>query len=290
VLFSRYSQSKYSQPNRAGSGLALVIYALAVGTACGQIGALNPVLAEGRQFAHSIQLPASFRAPDSDRGARPLLFDHYLFRISARSPGVLLVAACKYDSRVEICSTNSFAIDTEHGYGAREASAGEWEAAAAVVGQKDLRSPYRRSQKEEDAKPANLKPVPIEEHGGEHLGYKYRGKEYLRRGDWIVSLNFADSEDGKLVVLAGVDKRKFPNQEPAYVSAEVFTRLSGLVTVDVFASDPSRRIVALDLDSHTNVNMARRRVSLVNSRWLAIGLDASLQNMLLFDFKSIGGQ
>jgi len=74
------------------------------------------------------------------------------------------------------------------------------------------------------------------------------------------------------------------------VSSGVETGLSGLVTVDVFASDPSHHIAALDLDCHTNVNLARRRVSLVNSRWVAIGLDAGLQKMLLFDFKSLEGQ
>jgi hypothetical protein len=55
------------------------------------------------------------------------------------------------------------------------------------------------------------------------------------------------------------------------------------------SGDPSRHIAAFDLDSHTNVNVARRRISLVNSRWLAVGLDAGLRNMLLFDFNSIGG-
>jgi hypothetical protein len=134
----------------------------------------------------------------------------------------------------------------------------------------------------------NLAPIATRQ-GEEFLGYKYQGKEYPRRGDWIVTLGFASSEDSKLIVLAGVDKRRFRNQEPGLVSSAVETGFSGLVTVDVFAGDPSRHIAAFDLDSHTNVNAARRRISLVNSRWLAVGLDAGLRNMLLFDFNSIGG-
>jgi hypothetical protein len=263
---------------------------LLIATACGQIGTLSPTVKEGQQFAHSVQFPSAFRAPDSAKGPLPLQFDHYTFRVSPMFPDVLLVAACRYESLSEVCSVNSFAIHTEQGYAVLEPSAGEWERAAPISGEKEMRNPYRRTLKQELAKPASLQPVPISGRDRGDLGYKYRGKEYLRRGDWIVSLNFADSEDGNLIVLAGVDKRRFRNQEPSLVSSGVETGLSGLVTVDVFASDPSHHIAALDLDCHTNVNLARRRVSLVNSRWVAIGLDAGLQKMLLFDFKSLEGQ
>jgi hypothetical protein len=267
-------------------GATLAVYSLVIATACGQIGSLSPAIVEGQQFAHSIQLPSQFRAPSSVKGRLPLLFDHYAFRVAAASPELLLVAACKYVSLSEICSLNSFQIDTEHGYAVREAGPEEWEHGVPVAGEKEMRNPYRRTLKQELAKPASLQPIPIApRQGQDDQGYKYRGNEYRRRGDWIVSLNFADSDDGKLVVLAGVDKRKFPNQEPALVSSAVDTGLSGLVTIDVFAADPSHRIAALDLDCHTNVNMARRRISLVNSRWLAIGLDPYLQKMLLLDFK-----
>jgi hypothetical protein len=88
-----------------------------------------------------------------------------------------------------------------------------------------------------------------------------------------------------MVMLAGVDKRQFPNQKPSAVDTEVYMRLSGLVTIDVFAFDPLHHIVSLDLDCHTNVNVAREGVSLAGSRWLAIRLDPFLDKMLLFDFK-----
>ncbi len=86
-------------------------------------------------------------------------------------------------------------------------------------------------------------------------------------------------------MLAGADKRKFPNPEPAYVAAAVYTIPHGLVTIDVFASDPLHHIGIVDLDCLTTVDTAWRGVSLVNSRWLTIRLDPFLVKMLLFDFE-----
>lgn len=219
----------------------------------------------------------------------PLVFDHYRFRLSKTFPGVLLVAACQEVTVrlqvLEICSLNSFAIDTEHGYATRDAEAGEWEQGTPVTSL-EMNDPTSRTVKEEYAKPAFLRAMPIAPRpGDEYQGYKYRGNEYLRRGDWLGSLTFGHSDDGTLMVLTGADKRKFPDQRPAYVDAAIFTNPSGLVTVDVFASDPSHRIASLDLHSHTSVDTARRRTSLVNSRWIAIGLSPFLDKMLLFDFK-----
>lgn len=249
-------------------------------TACGQLGTLSPTVTEGQQFAHSVQFPSAFRAPDRPKQLLPLQFDHYTFRVSAMFPDVLLVTACRYVGLSEVCSVNGFAIDTAHSYSVRELERNEWESASPT----DLRNMYNPLP-EEPYK--NLAPIAARQ-GEEYQGYKYQGKEYPRRGDWIVTLSFAGSEDAKLIVLAGVDKRRFRNQEPGLVSSAVETGLSGLVTVD--ASDPSHHIASLDLDCHTNVNLARRRVSLVNSRWVAIGLDAGFQKMLLFDFKSLEGQ
>jgi hypothetical protein len=199
--------------------------------------------------------------------------------IPSRSTGT---AACRYDDLAEICSSNGFAIDTAHSHSVRELESNEWERARPT----ELRNMYNPLPE----KPyKNLAPI-SEQQGAEYQGYNYQGKRYPRRGDWIVSLSFASSADSRLIVLAGVDERRFHNQEPGLVSSAVETGLSGLVTVDVFAGDPSRHIAAFDLDSHTNVNLARRRISLVDSRWLAVGLDTSLQHMLLFNFKPMGGR
>jgi hypothetical protein len=62
------------------------------------------------------------------------------------------------------------------------------------------------------------------------------------------------------------------------------------VTLDIFDSSPSHRLAAVDIDSHINVNAARRRISPVNSRWVAPGLDLHLQKMMLFDFKQMSEQ
>lgn len=281
--------NNYSNSFARPFGLALSISAW-VASACGQVGTIKPTIIEGRQFAREVKLPARFRSARDANGQLPVLFDHYTFRHSKVSPGRLLVAGCKNVRGSEICSDNSFAIDTDHGYAVREAPSVEWTGGLAVESEKELDDPVRHALQQELAKPVFLRATPIGRQGYEYLGYKYRGKDYLRRGDWIVDLNFAGSEDGRLVVLAGVDKRGFSKQDPSSVSSEVFTSLSGLVTIDVFDSDPSRHVAAVDLECRTNVKMARRRISLVNSRWLAIGLDPFLTDMLLLDFQPIGEQ
>jgi hypothetical protein len=270
----------------------LPFLALLATSACGQLGTVNPVIIDGDRFAHSIQFPSRFRAPKNPKGNLPLVFDHYAFRLSHASPSVLLVAACKELSLtlqvLEVCSLNSFAINTEHGYGTRVAEAGEWEQGEPIQSL-EMNDPTSRTIKQEYAKPAFLRAIPIAPgEGQEFQGYKYRGKEYRRRGDWIGVLTFGSSEDGSLVVLAGADKRKRPDPRPAYVAAAIYTIPWGLVTIDVYAADPSHHIAALDLDCHTTVDSARRRISLVGSRWLAIGEETFLQKMLLLDFKPAG--
>lgn len=287
---------KYNLCIKSMPGVALLAGAFVIVTACGLIGqTLSPTILEGQQFAHTIQLPSRFRMPDNVNG--PFSFDHYGFRVSDSSPDLLVVSACgsavlstkKFEASSEVCSPNTFAIDTAHSYVSREARQGEWDQAAPILGEKEMDDPVRRTLKQELAKPAFLRAIPIDPsqgRGGYYEGYAYRGKEYRRRGDWIVSLNFASSEDGKLVVLAGVDKRKLPKS--GFLGDPLNGGSSGLITIDVFAADPAHRVAALDLDSHININVARRRVSLVNSRWLAIGLDVAMQKMLLFDFRALG--
>lgn len=226
------------------------------------------------------------------------MFDQYTFRVSRVSPEVLLIAACAYtalpghewEPRSRVCSPNAFSIDTERGYSVREARVGEWEQSLPMEGEKEMDDPVRRETKRDLAKPRFLQGIPIDPSqgrgGADFEGYTYRGQEFRRRGDWIASLIFASSEDGKLVVLAGVDKRKLPKY--GFLGDTLNGGAYGLVTLDIFDSSPSRRVAALDIDSHINVNVARRRMSLVNSRWLAIGLDVGLRKILLLDFKPLG--
>jgi hypothetical protein len=263
----------------------LLVEALLVTTACGQIGAITPTITVGEQFAHSVEFPSRFRTPEQAKGPFPFFFDHYRFRSSVASPSVLLVAACRQVSLLEICSVNAFAIDLDHAYRTSEAAAGEWERGVDVKSL-EMNDPTRRTLKEEVAKPVFLKAMPIApKEGAETQGFRYRGNEYGRRSDWIAALTFGSSDDGALVVLSGADRRRLPDPRPAYVAAAIYTIPSGLVTLDVFAGNPSQRIAALDLDCHTSVDTSRRRVSLVDSRWLAIGVNALLDKMLLLDFK-----
>lgn len=141
--------------------------------------------------------------------------------------------------------------------------------------------------KQEVAKPVFLKAIPIPPGATtlETQGFRYRGNEYRRRGDWIVDLTLGGLDDGALVVLSGIDQRKFPDQRPAYVDSAVFTIPWGLATLDVFAGSPTQHLAAIDLDCHTNVHSSLGRFSLVDSPWLAVGVNPLLDKMLLLDFK-----
>ncbi len=273
--------------------LSIVLLALGVLTGCGLIGqTISPTILEGQQYTHSIEFPSGFQVPDGI--PKPFVFDHYGFRTSVSLPDALLVTACgravlsakKFEPSSEVCSPKVFIIDIDHAYAVRLASESEWNLAVPVKGQKEIDAPYQRNLREEMKKPPNMQPIPIDPsqgRGAEYQGYTYHGEEYRRRGDWVVSLNFGDSEDGKLVILAGVDNRKLPKY--GFLGDPVSAGAYGLVTLDIFNASPSHRLAAIDLDSHVNVNLARRRISLVNSRWVAIGLSGDLRKMLLFDFK-----
>ena len=90
-------------------------------------------------------------------------------------------------------------------------------------------------------------------------------------------MNFGSSPDGQLVMLAGYDRKR------AY--------RDGVFTLDIFASDPANRVAALDVNYRvslgTGVYNLLRQVSLVNSRWIVMGLDyPRLRKILMFDFRS----
>ena len=274
----------YNPSIRPCPAIALLVSFLGAATACAQPNNKPPLVAvikEGQQFAHRIRIPSSFKKSSQDKGT--LLFDRYAFRVAPSVPDVLLVGACRYEVLSEhkyemstyVCSANSFAIDSSHSYAVREAKPSEWAQSTPIDGFLEMADPYRRTLKEEIAKPAFLRPVPIGPEE-ESEGYRYRGKEYRRRANWISALNFGASPDGKLVVLAGFDRHHLYSD--------------GAFTIDIFEADPRRRLVQLDVSYQANnragVEDWLRQVSLVNSRWFAIGLDfENLQDMLLFDFK-----
>jgi hypothetical protein len=253
---------------------------VAVIEACGHGD--TPLIAqvvEGRQFAHDIQLPSRFNRSSEDRGMRR--FDRYAFRVAESSPNVLLIKACRYElvaehsSEVLICSGNTFSIDAESLYSVREVTQSHWDQARPIDGCQEMDG---RSQdvKRELAKPANMRPLPIGPEV-EKEGYKYRGKEYVRRAKWISALNFVASGDGRLIVLAGYDRH------------HLFS--SGTFTIDIFDADPTRRVAALDLDYRTAVEGHLGRVSVVSSRWVAIGLDfPKLQHILLLDVNEVAAK
>jgi hypothetical protein len=248
----------------------------------------------GQQFAHYIEFPSEFQK--ASEGRSRFLFDHYAFRTSAASPDVLLLAACKFDvpsdrklleMESEICSPNVFAIDTTHSYTAREATRDEWDRSLPIIGLMEMGDPYRRTLEEEYKKPPALRPQPVgpDVRKMQYEGYKYRGKTYVRRGEWITSLHFGNSADGKLVVLGGVDKRTLPKR--AFLIGDAVNGGDyGTYTIDIFDGDATQRLAAIDVACDVNVIYGLKHASLVNSRWFAIALDAYLRKMVLFDFKT----
>jgi hypothetical protein len=269
----------------------IIALALAAGvltmTACGQNRDNTPLsvtITQGEQFAHRIELPSGFRRTNQDtrelRWFEPV-FDHYAFRLLNSSPDVLLVAACRYENpllqhprEVEICSENSFSIDTAHSYVVQEAKRGDWQRGAPIDGFLEMNDPVRRTLKQEMAKPSDLRALPIGSQL-EYEGYRYVGKSYIRRAKWMTALSFGTSVDGKLIVLAGYDRKNLSNHPFA---------------LDVFDSDPAQRIVAIDAESRMNVENRLAGISIVSARWLVVGLDLNLQHLFLFDFKPLAEQ
>ncbi len=289
---------RYSKSNRVPI-ITLLAEIFAVAAVCAQIGnpPLRVTIVEGQQFAHQIQLPSRFQLSNLGRSEVP--FDHYAFRVPSSSPDVLLLAACKFDAvdehkfqpDVEICSPNAFAVDMARSYAVREVGAPEWKQAIPIVGFLEMNDPYRRTLTEQYKKPLDLRPQPIgpDVRNAIYEGYKYRGKTYLRRGDWITTLGFGDSADGKVVALAGADKRTLPKPTGVFSNDPVAGTSFGTFTLDIFDTTTDRRLVAADVKCNMNVILGLRHASLVNSRWFVISRDGSLQNMVLFDFKPTQG-
>jgi hypothetical protein len=266
--------------------VASVTALLAAMSACAQTATapkLRETITEGRQFAHYLQFPSGFNiGKPTFTGVLPI---HYGFRTAPAAPNLLFVSACEYKDLDEICSATSFAIDTAHGYAVRPATVNEWQSAKPIEGAAEMDDPFHRTLRKELAQPAALRTIPIDDSGPAHqrIGYLYIGKKYLRRGEWVTTaLHFGHSADQRLIILTGADDRAyaFP-KNPQRAESNVYGRFS----VDIYDSSPDHRIAALDIDCVISVIASLSHVSLINSRWVAIGLDPQLQKMLLFDFE-----
>jgi hypothetical protein len=252
--------------------------------------ALKEKIVEGKQYAHYLQFPSGFNIGEATLyGVFRMRYD---FRTSAASPTVLLVSACGHKGFEEICGSPYFAIDTAHGYSIRPATASEWQEATKIKGLLEMDAPGYRDLKEEMARPAAKWVQPIEEGPNRHMiGYQYLGKKYIRRGSWISGgENFGHSDDEKLMILTGADTRGMPPADKVLFNSPAYNGAYGRFSVDVFYLGPENRIAALDIDCNTDVIDSLSHVSLINSRWVAIGLDAGLQKMLLFDFQGRTGK
>jgi hypothetical protein len=238
---------------------------------------------QGEQYVHRIQLPGRFVRSVQDPGKKP--FDRYAFRLSPSSPDVLLIAGCRYESVTTpgglesyVCSSNAYAIDTAHSYTARVAANSEWDQAALIDGYLEMSEPSRRTLKQELAKPPFLRALPLGPETRTN-GYRYRGQDYRPQADWITAPHLGaaigKTSDGKLVVLAGYDVARYGSE--------------GTYALEFFDGAPSRRVAALDVAYPSHLETWLRRVSLVNSRWVVVGLDSYLQSILLLDFRSLQG-
>jgi hypothetical protein len=265
--------SRSSQSSRNVAALLLLVDAPFAIVACGQYRdtPLNVNITEGQPFAHLIRRPSGFQHSSRETGV--VRFDHYAFRLAVSSPDALLVKGCRYENpqrrpyEDEVCSSNAFGIDTAHSYAAREVGKSDWDQATLIEGFLEMNG--RRNLPGQAEKPPFQTPLPIGTET-EREGYRFRGKPYLRRAAWMTALNFGTSGDGKLVVLAGYSRNHLSR---------------GPFAIDIFDSDSAQRIAALDAESPTPVEDRLGRISIVNSRWLAVGLDLGLREMYLFDFK-----
>jgi hypothetical protein len=266
---------------------AIALAAMLLFTGCDPFrAAYAEKIVEGQQYAHYVRFPSNFQQPALPKEAPPgavepyFYFDHFGFRISATSPDVLLVAGCGYFGYTvhkELCSPNSFSIDTSRNYEIRATALGQWERANPITGAGGLRNPVIG------------KPYPgkIRRDGtanGEVSGWNYRGKSYYyRRGDDVRGSAFMSSADGGLVLLIGVNKQKLPKGGFIVGDAEG-GGIYGNYTIDVFQANPAQRIALLDVDCSRASNDCMASISVANSRWFAVPLAINMSQALLFDF------
>ena len=280
-------QSKPLSPSIRTNALSTIVIAMILTNAACWI--FRPAVAkaniiQGEQYVHRIQFPGGFARSAQDPGILP--FDRYAFRLSPASPDVLLIAACRYESVTKppgglekyLCSSNAYAIDAAHSYAVRAAAGNEWDQAAPIDGFLEMSEPSRRTLKQELAKPPFLRALPLGPEARTN-GYRYRGQDYRPQADWITAPHLGaaigKTSDGKLVVLAGYDVARFGSE--------------GIYSLEFFGGAPSRRVVALHVAYPSYLEAWLRRVSLVDSRWVVVGLDSYLQSILLLDFKSLQG-
>jgi hypothetical protein len=268
---------------------AVAIATLALCASCDPLRApYTEKITVGQQFAHYLRFPSKFRQPILPEDTPPyagaveprFYFDHLGFRTAATSPDVLLVAGCGYFGyaiQKEVCSPNSFSIDTVRQYAISEARVDEWEGANPFPGAGGLRNPVVN-------KPYPGKITRNGRESGEISGWRYRGMSYLYpRGDDFRGSAFMASADGGLVLLIGVNKRKLPKAGFVVGDAEG-GGLYGNYTIDVFHSSPEQGIAALEMDCNRTSDQCMATISLANSRWFAVPLAIDLSKALLFDF------
>jgi hypothetical protein len=264
---------------------ATAIAALVLSSSCDPLRApYAEKIIEGQQFAHQLRFPSRFQQPILPQETPPypaprFYFDHLGFRAAASSPDVLLVAGCGYFGytiQKEVCSPNSFSIDTTRQYAIREARLDEWERAIPIPGAGGLRNPVIN-------KPYAGEITRNGRASGEISGWTYRGMSYLYpRGDDFRGSAFMASADGGLVLLIGVNKRKLPKGGFIVGDAQG-GGFYGNYTVDVFHSSPEQRIAALEMDCNRSSDQCMATISLANSRWFAVPLAIDFSTVLLFD-------
>jgi hypothetical protein len=250
---------------------------LLVSAACNPFApAYSEKITLGQQFAHNLRFPSPFEYPVS--ADRNLYFDHLTFRLGA-SPNTLVVSACGYPELTEVCSTNVFLVDIARNYGITRAPLGAWQSATAIPGASNLRDPHGFTS-------APLSRVTSNGFvSGETVAWTFRGINFPSRGTWVTGLTFMASGDGKLVFIAGVDKRKLPGYA-VLVGDPVSGGAYGNYMLDVFDSTPDKKLAAIDVDCRMASLDCMAPVSVVNSRWFAIGLARDLSKAVLFDFGS----
>lgn len=269
----------------SSKGVFLAVAALAASTACDPFRpAIREHILEGAQYAHYSRSPVRFSLPAT---ADPnLVLGHLMFRVAGNNPSVLVVAACAYsdDSKEkETCSTEAFQVDVARGYSVSQAPPRAWTQGTPIPGSDSLRDAYGHPRS------YDLPRITVDSRNAESetIGWKFRGNSYNRRNEWITALTFLESGDGRLVLLAGADKRKLPSRGVFFGDA-VADGTYGNVTLDIFEGGPDRRVASVDLDCGMASADCMGYITVVSSRWVAIALDRDLSRAILFDFGEQG--
>jgi len=233
--------------------------------------AFRETVTEGKQYARYVDFKGGFQSPNTPTYVS-LVYFH--FRTVPSKRDGLMVEACGriIESGAEECSPTHYLIDTAKSYAVRKAKDSEWDEGVPVLGA------YGGNEPHTDVKPTYIREIPPRT-------FEFRGNFYGRYESWFLYPSLLRSDDGRLVILGGLDGRRLPSG-PLFLGRVMTTGSDGTYIKDFFDSRTGNKLASLQMDCGVPTSECAQYASIVSSRWVVFPLKRNLSRALVFDFSS----